>query len=506
MSAIMAARSMKHSILFAHFVVLLLQYSDALKLRNPMPSFTCSANTSGISDFYRQATAHNPPTDKVTLHNYELMYGIFLAPLRQAIAPPKMLEIGLGCDMAYGPGASVKLWKTFMPSIKLWEAEFNERCVERGKQRGLLDGIDVVTGDQANPSVVERWAKETGGNFDIVIDDGGHKSKQIHTSFNVLWKHVAAGGLYFIEDLQVSRTPKFNDPDVTSMIDVIEDWVEQLMIPEGKGHQRPVDYSLPEKASFLFCQSEAVVLGKAPDVEGKSSSCSASTKGIAEFRSMAKQLSPTTHKVTRHEYQLMYGIFLSPLRHARASPKMLEIGLGCDMVYGPGASVKLWKEFLPRVNLWEAEFDEQCVERSVQNGLLDGVQVVTGDQGEAADVQRWVTETGGNFDVVVDDGGHHSKHFLTSFQVLWPHVVPGGLYMIENLEASRTLNFVDTGVPSMADVIEDWIEQLVIRKGEDVEGGERRAVENLLPTGVSFIFCQAEACVIGKDAQSPAKM
>jgi hypothetical protein len=31
--------------------------------------------------------------------------------------------------------------------------------------------------------------------------------------------------------------------------------------------------------------------------------------------------------------------------------KMPEIGLGCDMLYGPGASVKLWKEFLPEADL-----------------------------------------------------------------------------------------------------------------------------------------------------------
>lgn len=46
-------------------------------------------------------------TDKVTDHSYHHMYQKYLPAIRNRKI--KMLEIGLGCDMSYGPGASVSL-------------------------------------------------------------------------------------------------------------------------------------------------------------------------------------------------------------------------------------------------------------------------------------------------------------------------------------------------------------------------------------------------------------
>ena len=67
------------------------------------------------------------------------------------------------------------------------------------RQKGAMPpGVNVVTGDQGNIEVLERWVKESGGNFDVVVDDGGHKNSQIYNTFNVLWDEVNPGGFYFI--------------------------------------------------------------------------------------------------------------------------------------------------------------------------------------------------------------------------------------------------------------------------------------------------------------------
>ena len=58
--------------------------------------------------FYDLAKGLEPTSDKVTAHSYETMYGTFVYPLKFAAHPPRILEIGLGCNMDYGPGASVK--------------------------------------------------------------------------------------------------------------------------------------------------------------------------------------------------------------------------------------------------------------------------------------------------------------------------------------------------------------------------------------------------------------
>ena len=75
-------------------------------------------------------------TDKVTTHSYQTMYGMFLVPLyystRSQFRRMKMLEIGLGCDQNYGPGASAKLWRDLFAGEALLAAVGDRDCLHRG--------------------------------------------------------------------------------------------------------------------------------------------------------------------------------------------------------------------------------------------------------------------------------------------------------------------------------------------------------------------------------------
>ena len=68
----------------------------------------------------------------------------------------KMLEIGLGCNMNYRPGASVALHKKLFPQAKLWEAEYDAACVEKHRN-DTLKGINLLTGDQGNDNVLDGY-------------------------------------------------------------------------------------------------------------------------------------------------------------------------------------------------------------------------------------------------------------------------------------------------------------------------------------------------------------
>lgn len=249
--------------------------------------------------FNSTAWAQHRVSDKVSDHRYELMYGLFLMPMlllgRHAKHPPtahklKMLEIGLGCNMNYGPGASVQLWRNLFPHVEVWEAEYDANCVARSRARGLLNGINVLVGDQADRSTLRRWVNESGGEFDVIIDDGGHSNRQILTSFEELWPHVRPGGLYFFEDLHVGRHPSASDPNVPIVSDVLQAWIEQLLIHQvgpryrmnGDAHEyakwvrsqrhdrgfaqaraRALEHPLPEGVATVSCQPQACVVAKA---------------------------------------------------------------------------------------------------------------------------------------------------------------------------------------------------------------------------------------------------
>jgi hypothetical protein len=109
--------------------------------------------------------------------------------------------------------------------------------------------------------------------------------------------------------------------------------------------------------------------------------------------------------------------------------RMLEIGLDT------GNGTLLWQEYFPCADLYGLEYD-------VRNSQTDGalrITTVQGDQGNATFLETdFLRQTdGGNFDVIVDDGGHHYEQQVTSYRVLFDRALnPGGLYLLEDIETS----------------------------------------------------------------------
>ena len=73
-------------------------------------------------------------------------------------------------DQATLCGVAYELAGTSKPKAELWEAEFNGECVEKHRN-GMLRGVNLLTGDQGNDTVLDEWIKTSGGNFDVVVDE-----------------------------------------------------------------------------------------------------------------------------------------------------------------------------------------------------------------------------------------------------------------------------------------------------------------------------------------------
>jgi hypothetical protein len=71
-------------------------------------------------------------------------------------------------------------------------------------------------------------------------------------------------------------------------------------------------------------------------------------------------------KVTEHRYDKMYEKYLQ--KYIGTNVSILEIGLGCDMKLGPGASAYLWRNYLgPQADIHFIEYDKNCGEAWHQN-------------------------------------------------------------------------------------------------------------------------------------------
>jgi demethylmacrocin O-methyltransferase len=107
--------------------------------------------------------------------------------------------------------------------------------------------------------------------------------------------------------------------------------------------------------------------------------------------------------------------------------KVLEIGIGgYDAIDAGGESLRMWKHYFRRGLIYGLDiFTKTGIEES-------RLRVVQGDQGDAQFLDSMARELG-PFDIIIDDGSHMSHHVITSFTALFPHLRPGGIYVVEDL-------------------------------------------------------------------------
>ncbi|GGN33637.1 class I SAM-dependent methyltransferase [Streptomyces fuscichromogenes] len=129
-----------------------------------------------------------------------------------------------------------------------------------------------------------------------------------------------------------------------------------------------------------------------------------------------------------HWYTPHYDRYFAPLRNRPVT--VLEIGIGgYDAPDQGGASLRMWKHYFPRGTVYGLDIHEK-------HGIAEPRLVpLQGDQADARYLEELARDSG-PFDIVIDDGSHLNHHVLTSFRTLLPHVRPGGLYVIEDVQTA----------------------------------------------------------------------
>lgn len=112
--------------------------------------------------------------------------------------PITFLEIGLG------HGGSLAMWKAYFgPDAKIIGLDIRDECLR------FEDSADkIYIGSQTDKNTLGKIIADC-GQIDIVLDDGSHIMQHMIRTFEVLYKHVSADGIYAIEDTGVIYSPKF---------------------------------------------------------------------------------------------------------------------------------------------------------------------------------------------------------------------------------------------------------------------------------------------------------
>ena len=160
-------------------------------------------------------------------HHYTRVYSELFEKLRDR--PVRLLEIGLmglgrrGWDdellrdsgKACGRDApSLRMWAHYFPRGEIFGVDFNDFSgVEIARCR-------ILRGDASRPADLLAAIDETGGNFDIVIDDASHASDHQQIALGTLFPAVAPGGLYIIEDLNYQPADR-EPPGAVKSVDLL---------------------------------------------------------------------------------------------------------------------------------------------------------------------------------------------------------------------------------------------------------------------------------------------
>ncbi|WP_159079876.1 class I SAM-dependent methyltransferase [Methyloceanibacter sp. wino2] len=125
------------------------------------------------------------------------------------------------------------------------------------------------------------------------------------------------------------------------------------------------------------------------------------------------------------QYLPVYESELGPRIERGAPLSLLEIGVQ------NGGSLELWLKVLPpNSHVVGIDVDSRCRELR----FSDGIEIHIGDATQLEFVTSALGER--RFDVIIDDGSHLARDVITSFDILFERLKPGGVYIIEDMHTS----------------------------------------------------------------------
>jgi hypothetical protein len=123
------------------------------------------------------------------------------------------------------------------------------------------------------------------------------------------------------------------------------------------------------------------------------------------------------NKDSHHDYTEFYH----PFFQGRRVQRLLEIGIS------HGGSLRMWRDYFPHAEIYGIDIKRESFFED------ERIHCLQCDQSKIESLRTVGPRTGGRFDVIIDDGSHIPLHQVVSFQVLYPLLTPGGVYIIEDV-------------------------------------------------------------------------
>lgn len=127
-----------------------------------------------------------------------------------------------------------------------------------------------------------------------------------------------------------------------------------------------------------------------------------------------------------HNYCPIYEHYFGPLRDRLIV--LFELGIGgYHHIDRGGASLRMWYEYFTKAKIFGVDI-------YAKGGLNnDRIETILASQ-DSEKLQEIVERVHPN--IIIDDASHINPLTICTFENIWKHLHPGGLYIIEDIESS----------------------------------------------------------------------
>ena len=132
----------------------------------------------------------------------------------------------------------------------------------------------------------------------------------------------------------------------------------------------------------------------------------------------------------RHPYTPFYSMILSQFRNRPL--RFAEIGVAA------GSSVTMWANYFEKGELYFFDRDDNFLQHAASFGIPHA-KFFNMDVEIAESIRNSFQQTGGNFDVILDDSSHNSNHQIDIVREGLPFLKSGGLFLIEDIFRNASL-------------------------------------------------------------------
>lgn len=339
------------------------------------------------------ADHHGKVSDKWSLYLTE--YDRLLDEYRNELVT--LLEIGIQ------NGGSLEIWsKYFRNNQTLIGCDIHPDCANL---RYEDPRIRIIIGDACAPDTRDRITG-CASQFNIIIDDGSHRSGDIIKAFSLYFPLLAAGGTFIVEDIHCSYWESFeggldNPFSAVAFFKRLADILnyENWIIPKVRADNL---------RGFFWkydCRIDEEILSQIQSIEFLNSMC------VVRKASAAVEMKNKPCDRLFEEYRD------KPVR-------LLEIGTE------DGASLRTWSTYFKN---YQALIS--CYIKPVSARLNVGnsrIEVIAGDA-KSPEIFQQITRRNPQFDIIIDNGSHVSGDMIKTFSLYFPVLANDGILMIRNI-------------------------------------------------------------------------